>query len=170
MGATGSVTLREAVLDDLELLQRWAAEPHVNEGVPVNAWDFEGDLRETSEFRYPLIAELDGRPIGFMQLLDAAKEETHYWGNIEPGTWAIDIWIGEPDCIGRGYGSRMMRMAIDKCFDDHHATAIVIDPMADNTRAHRFYERLGFVFQERRNFDDDDCFVYRLTGRESKAD
>jgi aminoglycoside 6'-N-acetyltransferase len=40
--------------------------------------------------------------------------------------------------------------------------AVVIDPRADNTRAHRFYERLGFRFVERRRFGEDDCFVYRL--------
>jgi hypothetical protein len=29
-------------------------------------------------------------------------------------------------------------------------------------RAHRFYERLGLRFVERRRFGNDDCFVYRL--------
>jgi aminoglycoside 6'-N-acetyltransferase len=41
-------------------------------------------------------------------------------------------------------------------------TAVIIDPLAANTRAHRFYERLGFRFVERRGFGDDDCFIYRL--------
>jgi aminoglycoside 6'-N-acetyltransferase len=39
---------------------------------------------------------------------------------------------------------------------------VLIDPLASNTRAHRFYERLGFEFVERRRFGADDCFVYRL--------
>lgn len=30
------------------------------------------------------------------------------------------------------------------------------------TKAHRFYERLGFTFVEERNFDGDDSFVYLL--------
>jgi hypothetical protein len=42
-------------------------------------------------------------------------------------------------------------------------TAIVIDPLASNTRAHRFYRRLGFVPEGRRMFGDDDCLVHRLT-------
>jgi hypothetical protein len=41
-------------------------------------------------------------------------------------------------------------------------TAILIDPLASNVRAHRFYERLGFRFVERRRFGDDDCVVYVL--------
>ncbi len=39
---------------------------------------------------------------------------------------------------------------------------ILIDPMATNDRARRFYERLGFRFVENRRFGDDDCAVYRL--------
>lgn len=38
----------------------------------------------------------------------------------------------------------------------------LIDPLASNTRAHRFYERLGFQCIDRRWFGEDDCFVYRL--------
>ena len=156
------VSLRDATLNDLPLLRRWKTQPHVQEGVPVEQWDFAADLREINAWRFPLIIELDGRPIGFMQLLDAANEETHYWGDVDAGTWAIDIWIGEPDCIGKGIGSRAMRAAIDRCFEKHGATSILIDPLASNTRAHRFYERLGFVFQERRDFDGDACMVFRL--------
>jgi aminoglycoside 6'-N-acetyltransferase len=39
---------------------------------------------------------------------------------------------------------------------------VLIDPLAGNVGAHRFYERLGFRFVERRRFGADDCFVYRL--------
>jgi aminoglycoside 6'-N-acetyltransferase len=42
-------------------------------------------------------------------------------------------------------------------------TAIVIDPLASNTRAHGFYQRLGFEPEGRRMFGDDDCLVHRLT-------
>jgi aminoglycoside 6'-N-acetyltransferase len=40
--------------------------------------------------------------------------------------------------------------------------AIVIDPLASNVRAIRFYERLGFKPVERRRFGEDDCLVMRL--------
>jgi aminoglycoside 6'-N-acetyltransferase len=42
-------------------------------------------------------------------------------------------------------------------------TAVVIDPLASNVRAHRFYERLGFKPISRRTFGDDDCLVHELT-------
>jgi len=36
-------------------------------------------------------------------------------------------------------------------------------PLASNTRAHRFYRRLGFLPEGQRMFGDDDCLVHRLT-------
>ena len=54
-------------------------------------------------------------------------------------------------------------MAIERCFADPAVAAILIDPLAANTRAHRFYERLGFRRVDRRVFAGvDDCLVYRL--------
>jgi aminoglycoside 6'-N-acetyltransferase len=41
-------------------------------------------------------------------------------------------------------------------------SAVLIDPLAGNTRVHRFYQRLGFRFVEARRFGEDDCLVYRL--------
>ena len=70
--------------------------------------------------------------------------------------------LGDEDDLDRGFGTDMMRLAIERCFADPAVTAVLIDPLAANTRAHCFYERLGFRRIERRYFGDDDCFVYRL--------
>jgi aminoglycoside 6'-N-acetyltransferase len=39
---------------------------------------------------------------------------------------------------------------------------VLVDPLESNARAHQFYERLGFVFVEQRDFGDDRCRVYRI--------
>ncbi|HNJ73403.1 MAG TPA: GNAT family N-acetyltransferase, partial [bacterium] len=39
---------------------------------------------------------------------------------------------------------------------------VIIDPLANNARAHRFYERLGFRFVREQRFGEDDSFVYEL--------
>ena len=98
-----------------------------------------------------------------MQIIAPFLEETHYWGaDVEPNLRAIDVWIGEASDLGKGYGTEMMKLAIEKCFAPPLVEAIIIDPLASNARAHRFYERLGFKFVEARSFDEDNCFVYRL--------
>jgi catechol 2,3-dioxygenase-like lactoylglutathione lyase family enzyme len=49
-----------------------------------------------------------------------------------------------------------------RCFADTAVEAVLVDPLAVNVRAHRFYERLGFRFVGPRTFGADACSVYRL--------
>jgi aminoglycoside 6'-N-acetyltransferase len=156
------IHLRTATLADLDLLRYWDEQPHVISADPNDDWGWEVELSLTPDWREQLIAEIDDRPIGFIQIIDPVLEDSHYWGDIAAGFRAIDIWIGAEADLGKGYGTTMMRLAIDRCFAVPTVTAILIDPLANNTRAHRFYERLGFQFVERRHFGDDDCYVYRL--------
>jgi aminoglycoside 6'-N-acetyltransferase len=114
-------------------------------------------------WREQLVVELDGAPIGFVQIIDPFEEETHYWGNMPEHLRAIDIWIGEVENLNKGYGTEMMKMALERCFADAEITKVLIDPLASNTKAHRFYKRLGFEFVEKRSFDGAECFVYELS-------
>lgn len=155
--------LRPATAADAPLLSYWDTKPHVIAARGEDSGiDWDDELARQSEFSAYVIAELDGRPIGLMQIIDAAREETHYWGDIDEGLAAIDICIGEEADLRRGYGTRMMHLALQRCFRDPATKAVMIDPLASNIRAHRFYERLGFRFVERRMFGDDDCLVLRL--------
>ena len=115
-------------------------------------------------WRELLIGEVNGRPVGIMQVIDPQSEETHYWGGIENKEFrAIDISIGEEDDLGRGYGTQMMRAALDRCFSDTTVRAVLIDPLVSNTRAHQFSPRdLDFVSSIGGCFGNDDCYVYRL--------
>jgi aminoglycoside 6'-N-acetyltransferase len=165
------IALRPMTLTDVPFLDLWDQQPHViaatsDDPNPRKAfgdtyWPDELTLA-ASDNQY-LIAELDGRPIGAMQIIDPHTESTHYWGKIEPNLRAIDIWIGSVEDLGKGYGEAMMRRASQLCFAEPAVTAIVIDPLASNTRSHKFYRRLGFVPEGRRMFGDDDCLVHRLT-------
>ncbi len=158
------VTLRPATPSDLSLLRRWQCQPHVFAAVgDNNDWSWETELRRSPAWREQLIAEVDGRPVGFVQIIDPAMEDSKYWGCIAPGHRAIDLWIGEHADLGRGCGTQMMQQAIARSFADPTVTAVLVDPLARNRPAHRFYERLGFEFVIGRRFGDESCFVYRLT-------
>jgi aminoglycoside 6'-N-acetyltransferase len=162
------IELRPMRLDDVELLDRWDEDPDVAaSGGEDDGYDWPLELsRGELPWRELLIAEEDGRPVGFVQLIDAAEEESHYWGDDVPaGAWAIDIWIGSPEDRGRGIGAEMMRQALTRCFDEHGASEVLIDPLATNERAIRFYQRLGFEFVEARDFDADHCLVHRYPRR-----
>ena len=164
------VTLRPATEADVSLLEHWDQQPHVirattdnpNAQTAFEDVDWLKELASQDAYNQFLIAEASGRAIGVMQIIDPHHEPTHYWGEIETGLCALDIWIGEADALGKGYGTQMMAQAIAMCFADQAVTAIVIDPLTTNTDAHRFYQRLGFKPIERRTFDEDDCLVHRL--------
>jgi aminoglycoside 6'-N-acetyltransferase len=157
-----TVTLREATIDDAPLLRHWDEQPHVIDSDPNDDWEWETEILKTPFWREQLLAEVNGVPIGFVQIIDPAAEESHYWGDVSNDLRAIDIWIGEADHLGQGYGTAMMRQAIERSFLSAQVRAIIVDPLASNVRAHRFYQRLGFKPVGRRMFGQDDTLVHRL--------
>lgn len=157
------ITLRPATPADSPLLRHWDQQPHIIAANPNDPWDWESDLAAAADWQEHWIAELDGRPIGFIEIIDPAREDSHYWGDVPANLRALDIWIGEATDLGQGYGTTMIQLALDHCFADPAVTAVLVDPLASNTRAHRFYERQGFKFLEHRRFGQDNCSVYRLS-------
>ncbi len=162
MPSNQTITLRLATIKDLPFLEYWDEQPHVIASGHDEDWDWAYELQRLPPWREQLIAEVYGRPVGCIQIIDPAEEESHYWGSVADNLRAIDIWIGERNDLGRGYGTVMMKLAIDRCFSNASVIAILIDPLESNTGAIRFYERIGFQLVEKRRFDDSDCLVYVL--------
>ena len=88
---------------------------------------------QRGEHTTPYIAELEGRPIGYVQLVDVQPN----------GSWAFDLFLGETDLWGKGLGTEMSCSAI-KALLAQGARRIVIDPRVVNKRAVRVYEKVGF--------------------------
>ncbi|WP_235954706.1 GNAT family N-acetyltransferase [Cyclobacterium salsum] len=161
------IRLRAASINDLELVNYWETKQHVIDCDPDGEWNWELELNRDPEWREQWIAELNGKPIGFLQIIDPYLEETHYWPPVQKNKRAIDIWIGEENNMNKGYGTKIMELAIERCFQNPEVDGILIDPLRSNTKAHRFYERLGFEFVEERKFDETACFVYELKRKSS---
>ena len=157
------IRLRAATLNDVMTLEYWDTQPHVISATGDDDHiDWRSEVESHAAPQETLIAELDRRAIGVVQIIDPALEATHYWGEVQHHQRAIDIWIGEAADLGRGYGTQMMTLALNRCFAAADVTAVLIDPLTSNTRAHRFYQRLGFVPVEERVFGSDACLVHRL--------
>ena len=132
-----TVMLRPATLDDVPLLQAWDREPHViacSTDDPTATTAFDGsdwaeEIAGASDVSYHLIAEVDGRPIGAMQIIDPLAEPTHYWGarwNRTSGPRHLDRregragpWIRNRD-DDRGDRQRLCRPVDGR---DHHRSA-----------------------------------------------
>lgn len=157
------LTYRRADRLDIPVLRGWDEQPHVIASDPDSDWNWEEEVGQDPWWREQWMVLFEGRPIGFLQIMDTSETDYAYWGENPPGERALDIWIGEPDMLGKGLGTRMMAWAIERCFADPGVESIAIDPLVSNIRAHRFYERLGFRFLEERMFDGDRCRVYVLS-------
>jgi aminoglycoside 6'-N-acetyltransferase len=136
--------------EDLPLLGRWLAEPHLKKwwGDPVEAL---AEIRQAMDdvATEPLIVELDGRPIGYVQSYDPHLEDNHPYQDQPFGTLGIDISIGEPGLVGKGHGSAIVSRFTDLLFSEG-VPRVIIDPDPSNRRAIRAYEKAGFREFDRR--------------------
>lgn len=145
-----SYTFRSVEPDDLPLLAEWLRHPHVAEW-----WDDPdaslAEIREAMESveTEPLIVELDGQPIAYIQSYDPHLEDGHPYQDQPFGTLGMDISIGPPELVGKGHGSTIVRQFTDMLFEEG-APRVVIDPHPDNLRAIRAYEKAGFRAFDRR--------------------
>ncbi len=158
--------LRPATRADIPLLEAWDEEPHVQFSDPDagdgSGWDWHAQIGAGWPGFEELVAEAGGQPIGFVQILDPEVEPSQYWGTMPAGFRAIDIWIGPADWLGRGCGTEMMQLALAKCFADPAVHTVLVDPLASNTRAHRFYQRCGFTPARLQMLGEDRCLVHEL--------
>jgi aminoglycoside 6'-N-acetyltransferase len=91
----------------------------------------------------PLIVELDGRPIAYLQSYDPHLEDDHPYADQPCGSLGIDLAIGPPELVGVGHGSAIVRQFVDALFEEG-APRVIIDPNPNNARAIRAYEKAGF--------------------------
>lgn len=130
--------------DDLPLIAGWLAEPHAAEwwdGVDESI----AEIREAMESvsTEPLIVELDGRPIAYLQSYDPHLEDDHPYQDQPFGALGIDVTIGPPELVGVGHGSAIVRQFSDELFAEG-VPRVIIDPDPRNIRAVRAYEKAGF--------------------------
>ena len=157
------IQLRNATIEDIAIVNHWDNQQHVIDSDPDDDWNWEYELSRTPGWREQLIAEIEGRPLGFVQIIDPAQEDSHYWGDISEGFRAIDIWIGSENDLGKGYGTEIMQQALARCFLDPGVKNVLIDPLSSNVRAIKFYERLGFKYMADRQFGNSKCKVYSMS-------
>jgi len=152
----GRYVFRPVADDDVDLLVGWLNDPRVGEwweGVTVT-YDEDYVRRElfSDEWVTRAIVELDGEPIGWQQWYALDGPEEHEWRAaygipMGSGVYGIDQTIGESRLHGRGLGSAQVRAVSDWLLgpDGPGAAFVVTDPIVENERAVRAYEKAGFV-------------------------
>jgi aminoglycoside 6'-N-acetyltransferase len=144
--------------EEFERMVRWRNSPHVREwwdpdDPPMTLERARAEHRPgTEDASESCVIELDGLPIGYVQFYpwDDEPEAIDVIGvPAIPGAWGLDIFLGEPDVIGRGIGTRAVDLVCGYLFRASGATAVMIVAAVDNARALRAYEKAGFVRRAR---------------------
>jgi len=94
------------------------------------------------------LIELDGRPIGHLQSY-RIDDHPEYAAMVALGraAFGIDLFIGEPDLIGKGHGAALIRAFLrNVAFPRYGVELCVIGPTRSNAAAIRAYEKAGFRF------------------------
>lgn len=113
-----------------------------------------GDIR-------PWRIELDGRPVGYAQDHDLARDGGA-WATEEgigPGTRGIDLFIGEPDALNRKHGRAAVRALAGRLFAKPGVDRLVAAPHPDNWACIIAFKRAGFRERGRRQFPDGPVMV-----------
>jgi aminoglycoside 6'-N-acetyltransferase len=134
---------RPMTADDLPLVKRWLAAPHVTEwwGEPDEQFELvHSDLTHPAMDQFIIAAE--ERPFAYLQCYDLTAWNVGL-GPQPQGTRGIDQFIGEPDMIGCGHGSAFIRTFADGLLAAG-TPRIVTDPDPANARAIHAYEKAGF--------------------------
>lgn len=136
--------LRPIALEDMPRVARWLNTPevrhwlHHSERTDATAEAVERFMTnaDTSANVHWIIETLEGRPIGYLRLLDIDQDHRRC---------ELAISIGELDCLGSGYGTDAVRQSLRFAFEDLGLRRVDLITDADNARGIRCYEKCGFV-------------------------
>lgn len=143
------VSLRPVDIDnDVLLIHAWLADPE------VNRWYSEGE-HSLEHYRQKFAPEptthkfimcIDAIPVGYLQAY-RLSDEPEYAAQLglDHDAVSIDLFIGNADYRNRGWGSVILRVALDQIvFGQMKAEFACINPDPENIRAVRSYEKAGF--------------------------
>jgi aminoglycoside 6'-N-acetyltransferase len=159
-------TFRRVTRDDFGLLATWLAQPYVHEwwaheySPEAVERDF-GPGVDGDEAGEDHLALLDGTPVGIVQychFVDYPEylEEMADVYAVGEGAVTIDYFIGDPDRVGQGVGTAMIRAFVERIWTtDPLATHVVVPVNSANERSWRTLLRAGFELVARGELEPD---------------
>jgi aminoglycoside 6'-N-acetyltransferase len=149
--------------DDLPVLDRWLAMPHVQAwwgSEPVTPADIErkyGPRIDGTDPTRVFIIELAHQPIGIIQCYRHADHTAWDRAVGIAAAAGIDYLIGEPSQCGRGIGPAAITRFTPHVFALYPDTAVIVAvPQAANYASRRALEKAGFSLIDERQLDSGD--------------
>ena len=174
-----SIEFRPLEFRDFPVLARWLAEPHVsrwwNHEYTIDAVERDFGPTARGEKRgEDLLALARSTPFGLVQrsrlgdFPDYLVEISRHT-SIPPRTMTLDYLIGEPELVGHGLGTALVKAAIRSTWSEYQsAIAIVVPVVASNEASWRALERAGMTrvaegaITPDNPVDDSLHYIYRI--------
>ncbi len=153
MAQPARVAFRALTEDDLGQLFLWLIRPHVRRSYAQAPSVFEevrAKYGPRSRGEGPVrafVVQVDGRDAGYAQTypVDAFPDYAGALGCGE-GVAAIDLFIGEPEFLHRGLGTRIIRRFLEEIvFAEPAVNACIAGPADGNEASIRAFEKAGFA-------------------------
>ena len=139
-----SVTLRPVRSSDAAWFQRWSLDPETRRLQAGNRAPFSTDeahaftqrlVRGNDDGHVARMIEVEGRTVGNTWLANIDRDNA---------SATLGIVMGESSSRGQGVGTEVLRQMIEMGFEGLHLERIELWVLAENARAIRAYERVGF--------------------------
>jgi aminoglycoside 6'-N-acetyltransferase len=142
------VRLRPATPEDRFRIRRWLAAPEVAAlwGTPASA-EAEITLAMDSQAALARVIELAGEPVGYAQAVEIGLWLQESPEGLVPGTWDIDLFIGEESQRERGLEAAALELISEEVFTTTLAVACCAVVAVRNEAGVRACERAGFQWQ-----------------------
>ncbi len=131
-------------------MKRWLRKPHVLEFWPEQMTDKQITEKYLSHIDsnivFPFLIYFSETAIGYIQAYQANHVGDGWWPDEKEGTYGLDLFIGEVDYLGKGYGTKVIKSFLNHIRNTHEVRKWIIDVDPKNTRAIRCYEKAGFRF------------------------
>ncbi|MDA3646406.1 acetyltransferase [Saccharopolyspora indica] len=134
---------------DVALVQRWMNAEHVavnwDQAWPLAQWREELAGQLGGQHSVPCIVGLDGRDVGYLELYRVQRDKLARCYSHDPHDLGVHIAIGEPDAIGRGVGSSLLRaVAGGLLAADRECARVVAEPNVHNGASVGAFGKAGF--------------------------
>lgn len=137
-----------------ELLEAWLGRPHVVRWWGDQSQELPALVRRKPDTHAVILA--DGIPVGYVcwQPLSAEERAAAGLGELPDALADIDILIGDPQNVGRGIGSRALRLLLGRLLRKAEVRWAGLGTSLSNQAAASAAEKAGF--SPFRDFDDPD--------------
>ena len=135
---------RKMTRADYPLFRDWLVHPHIDGwwGEPDEELRLIEDEIDGTEVDMRIVT-LQDHPFAFEQDYNAHAFGAPQYADQAPKARALDMFLGDPACLGRGHASGFLRARVNQLLQDY--PCVLVDPDPTNTRAIATYTRAGFV-------------------------